>query len=180
MDERRVRLGVVAIAAMVGIAAVTIGIRSYVGPALSWRAKLATLRALAQHQLRTIAGGAALAQANEELDAALISSTARVPAEAHLDDFVAEAGRTARAHHIRIVSFQPGDDTRERDARFLPVQIVVEGDFERIYTWMVELESGHRLVRVDCLRAASQTGATVRAEVRAQLFMRSNHDAIGG
>lgn len=180
MDERRVRLGVWLAAAVVGIAAVAFGVRCYVGPALGWRERLATLRAAAKHEQRTVAAGETLVRANAELEVALVESVARVPAEARLDAFIADAGRTARAHRVRITALQPGDVTLEGEARFLPVQVVVEGDFQHIYAWMVALETGQRLVRVDRLRASLQTGASVRAELRAQLFLRTQTSTGGG
>jgi len=174
------RLGVWVIAAVIGIAAVALGARFYVGPALGWRERLETLRMVAKQEERTVASGDALARASADLGVALQESAARVPAEARLDAFVADAGRTARAHRVRIAALQPGDITLEGEARFLPVQVVVEGDFQHIYAWMVALETGQRLVRVDRLRASLQTGASVRAEVRAQLFLRAPSPTVGG
>ena len=179
MDERRVRLGVWVIAAMVGTAAIAVGARCYVGPALGWRERLATLRAVARQEQRTVASREALERANADLEVALVESRARVPAESRLDAFVADAGRSARAHRIRIAALQPGDVTLEGETRFLPVQVVVEGDFQRIYAWMVALENGQRLVRVDRLRASLQMGASVRAELRAQLFL-TTPATVGG
>ncbi len=180
MDERRLRRGVWVMAAVVAIAAVAIGVRCYVGPALGWRERLAALRAVARQEQRTVASGDAVARASADLEVLLAESAARVPAEARLDAFVADAGRTARAHRVRIAALQPGDVTLEGDARFLPVQVVVEGDFQHIYAWMVALETGQRLVRVDRLRASLQLGASVRAELRAQLFLRAQASTVGG
>jgi Tfp pilus assembly protein PilO len=171
LDERRMQRLTWVLAAILGLAAGAAGTRAYIGPALGWRERVARLRADAVAEQRVLATGAALAAATAALDSALIEGAARVPAEARLDAFVAEAGRSARAHRVRIAALQPGEVVLEGERRFLPVQVVVEGDFRQIYAWMVALESGSRLVRVDRLRASLQSGAAVRAELRAQLFL---------
>lgn len=96
---------------------------------------------------------------------------ARLPSVARLDDFVAAAGRSARAHRVRIVRLQPGDRRSGTEADVLPVKLTVEGDFERLHSWMVALEEHGHLVRFENLRAQALSSGGVQAELQVGLYV---------
>jgi Tfp pilus assembly protein PilO len=151
-----------------GLAAVD---RQWRGPQRRSARRAAAVAAALQRQTAALRARPALQAEVARLEAALGSDVARLPAAPRLDAFVQEAGRLARRHRVRIVQLAPRQARPQGDVAVLPVDLTLEGDFEHIYAWMVEIEAGPRLVRAETLRAARQPGAGVRAEVRMALFV---------
>jgi Tfp pilus assembly protein PilO len=89
----------------------------------------------------------------------------RVPREVRLDQFLAAAGRSARAAGVRVVQLQPGDLHSTVDGAVLPVHVSVNGSFEHVYDWMIRLENGAPFSRVNALHAARNPGGGVRADI---------------
>ena len=171
MDERRLRIATLAIGALLLAAFAAAGFVLDLRPAANLRAHSARLHGSLEAQARVLGERPRLEADIAALESARIAGGLKLPAEPRLDEFVAQAGDEARRHRVRIVELQPGEVHADSSLGVLPVRVTTEGDFERIYAWMVALESTPRLVRVESLQAHALPGSDVRAELQLVLYM---------
>jgi hypothetical protein len=171
MDERRLGALALAAAVVLGVLALAAAQRVYVVPAARAAQRRAELCALVQREAEALRRRPQLEAEVARLRRELGGDVARLPPAPQLDAFVAEAGRLAREQRVRIVSLLPREGRAQGDHGVLPVDMTLEGDFERLYAWMIELESAPRLARVETLKAGRAAGAAVRAEVQVALFV---------
>lgn len=174
MEEKHIRMATIGIAAALSAVAVAAGLQLVLRPGLESRQQAARLDAELGREVLRAATVPALAEEIRRLESQWTATAERLPLDPRLDDFVAEAGRAARRHRVRILQMQPGNERLETDARVLPVRISVEARFERIYAWMVDLETAPRLVRIETMQARARDGSNVRADLQVLLYMGSN------
>jgi Tfp pilus assembly protein PilO len=154
--------------AVVAAAAVPLFVR----PARSWHERVTTLRSALAREQAELEERPRLQSEILQLGAGLERERRLLPHESRLDEFVAEAGSQARRHRVRIVQLQPGAPRVDSLVAVLPVRMTVEGDFQRVYAWMIALETSPRLVRIESLQASRTSGSTaVRTEVQVGLYM---------
>src|SRR5438552_2648803 len=128
---------------LLGFAAVAVGL--YVRPGATLQARAAALETALQ-----VARGAgrerrSLQAEVEALGAESAAGARRLPGDARLDEFVSRTGALAQLHRVHLLELQPGEPGARDEVGVLPVRVTVRGDFERIYGWMVALESEARL-----------------------------------
>ncbi len=170
MDEARLRHVALGLAALLLAGFAVAGWMLDLRPAPELRGRALALEGRLVRARRTLEERPRLEEEIAALEASRRAQALRLPEEARLDEFVADAGLEARRHGVRIVGLQPGEARAERGLGALPVRLTVEGDFERIYAWMVALETSPRLARILGLQAHTSPESDVRAELQLGLF----------
>ncbi len=171
MDARRLRLVTLGAGALLLVGFAIAGFVLDVRPTTSLRSRQSRLQSALREQSRTLEERPRLEADIAAFRVAREAGVQELPADPRLDEFVAQAGQEARRHRVRIVELQPGEVRADSTLGVLPVRVSAEGDFERIYAWMVALEGAPRLVRVESLQAHSAGGSAVRAELQLGLYM---------
>ncbi len=127
-------------------------------------------------QAVTILSGAegSVNQLNREIQivvAEIAKSEALIPAKLNLDVFLDQLDGLARRSGASIEELTPREVREHRLCRELPLEVSISGPFAAIYDFLIELEYGDRLARIEQFRMGSdQVNGICNAEMRVALY----------
>lgn len=84
----------------------------------------------------------------EDLQKAIDFFEGKLPREKEVNDLLREVSKAAEGSQLEIRQFEPVLTVRGSHYSELPVRIVLAGDFEGFYSYMLELEKLARITRV--------------------------------
>lgn len=98
-------------------------------------------------------------------------SEALIPADLNLDVFLDQLDHLARESGARIEELTPRPVREHRLCRELPLEVAVSGPFHAIYAFLIDLEYGDRLARIEQIEVESDgPGGTCSADMKVALY----------
>ena len=108
----------------------------------------------------------------DDLQKAIDFFESKLPREKEVNDLLREVSRAAESSRLEIRQFEPQQTQRGSHYSELPVRIVLAGDFEGYYAYLLELEKLARITRVTEMKlkkVADRNGA-MEAEMTLSIF----------
>ncbi len=101
----------------------------------------------------------------------IAKSEALIPTELNLDTFLDQIDGLARKSGARIEELTPHVVREHRLCRELPLEVQISGSFPSLYSFLIELEYGDRLARVEQFEIKKNPGdGSCRAEMQVALY----------
>ena len=101
----------------------------------------------------------------------IAKSEALIPADLNLDVFLDQLDGLARRSGAQIEELTPRAVREHRLCRELPLEVQVSGPFNAIYNFLIDLEYGDRLARVEQFEVKNQAAdGSCRAEMQIALY----------
>lgn len=108
----------------------------------------------------------------DDLQKAIDFFEGKLPREKDVNDLLREVSRAAEVSSLEIRQFEPAQTIRGSHYSELPVRIVLAGDFEGFYSYMLELEKLARITRVTemKLKKMHERNGAMEAEMTLSIF----------
>jgi len=138
--------------------------------------QLRTEMALKQKELADLneatADVADLQKQIEDLQRAIDFFEGKLPREKEVNDLLREVSKAAEGSNLEIRQFEPMVTVRGSHYSELPVRIVLAGDFDGFYSYMLELEKLARITRVTDmkLKKMQERNGAMEAEMTLSIF----------
>ncbi len=108
----------------------------------------------------------------EDLQQAIDFFEGKLPREKEVNDLLRDVSNAARQSQLEIRQFEPMTTARGSHYNELPVRIVLAGDFDGFYSYMLELEKLARITRVTDmkLKKMQDRNGAMEAEMTLSIF----------
>lgn len=139
------------------------------------RQKQAKLQKLEQHTRSIEDLGAEI----DELKAAISFVEQQLPAQREVDVILKEVWELAAKHKLRPESVRPDKVVPQSHYTELPIKLVIVGDFDGFYQFMLDLEDLPRITRMPEMKLKKLTGpqaedGAMKADVVLSIFFEGN------
>jgi type IV pilus assembly protein PilO len=108
----------------------------------------------------------------DDLQKAIDFFEGKLPREKDVNDLLREVSKAAEVSRLEIRQFEPIQTIRGSHYSELPVRIVLAGDFEGFYSYLLELEKLARITRVTemKLKKMQERNGSMEAEMTLSIF----------